>query len=301
MDPAPTASQAAVLHVVCFEEAGECALERIAREALPGDGVVVLGPESLASRIRALGLREGVSLESCGRVGGSRWLGLAERVRRTAAGFTDVVAHGRRARRLVPVARPVSEPALPPAVAPWSPERRSRVRRELGLAATDFAVLVGGDPSEWIDLSFASRAGAMAHVGGAPLRLVVSPRAPRIAEASRFFERAALGKPIIVDGRADRPWELLPALDGLIQDSDGSATQPVACAGWRPEAEVTPQPMSPLPALWAIACGRPACVHRTIDLGPHAGSALVDRFEDDVAELARALHARASSASAASR
>ena len=39
----------AVRHVVSFEEAGECTLERIAREAQVGDEVMVLGPEAWAS------------------------------------------------------------------------------------------------------------------------------------------------------------------------------------------------------------------------------------------------------------
>jgi len=321
MEPAPTATAQSALHVVCFEEAGDCALERIAREARPGDAVLALGPESLVLRLRALGLPDGVAVERCGRSGGRTWPGLERSIAQAkvrlgtreagveapvrahgiAHFIADVIAYGPRARRLVPEARPAALPLLPPEPAAWSAERRARVRRELGLAPSDFALLAAGDPPEWIELSFASRACAMARVGGAPVRLVVSPRAPRIAEASRFFEQAAAGKAIVVDERADRPWELLPALDGLVLDADGAATQTVACAGWRAAGTAMPQQMSALPALWAIACGRPACVHRGIDLGSLGDDPLIDRFDIDVAELARALHSRASSASAASR
>jgi hypothetical protein len=93
------------------------------------------------------------------------------------------------------------------------------------------------------------------------------------------------------------------------------ASIPTACAGWRghgaslvEQDALSPERMSPLPALWALACGKPALVHESIDLGAHASHPLVTRFASDVAQLAREIHARASctharasSASAASR
>ena len=56
------------------------------------------------------------------------------------------------------------------------------VRRELGLAQHEFALAIVGEPSEWVDPSFAIRAASMARVAGAPIRLLASPRTPRIAK-----------------------------------------------------------------------------------------------------------------------
>jgi hypothetical protein len=193
-----------------------------------------------------------------------------------------------------------------------------RVRAELGMTRDECAVLVAGEPSEWLDLSFAMGAIAMARVAGRRLRPVVSPRVPRITLAARWLEGAApaIGirgtrDPIAVDTRADRPWQLLPAMDALVLDRDGMASLPIACAGWRaPRACAGLDRMSSLPALWALACGVPVFAHASIDLGRHATHPEVVRFGADVAQLARELHARvahdsdhtrASSASAASR
>ena len=310
-DTGPPARRPVTVHVVCFEEAGECTLERIAREAAPGDRVLVLGPERFALRLREFGLHDDVAVESIGRRAG-RGYGEALRSggaprRRSASRDTDprtggrTICYGRRALVEVPEGHSVAVPDSLPAAPAVTPERRARIRRELGLGAGEFALLVAGDPAEWIDLSFASRACTMARVAGAPVRMVASPRSARIAEASGFFEQTAHGKPIVVDPRAERPWELLPALDGSLLDADGVGEQPVLCRGWRVGGAVIPQPMSPLPALWSLAFGKPAAVHRAIDLGMHAAHPGVARFGDDVAELARAIHAFANSASAASR
>lgn len=285
------------LHVVCFEEAGECTLERIAREAQPGDRVAALGPERFARRLRALGLPESVALESVGRAAGRPF----DRLPAPGGPQPGAIAYGPRARALTPGARMAAVPDALPVAAPWTPERRARVRRELGLSAGEFAVLVCGDPVSWIDISFASRACTMARVGGAPVRLVASPDTARIAAASEFFETTAHGRPIVVDPRADKPWELLPALDAAVLDADGVGDRPVDCAGWRRGPGLVPEPMSALPALWSIAFGRPAAVHASIELGAHAAHPLVGRFDDDVASFARVIHAFATSASAASR
>lgn len=287
-------------HVVCFEEAGDCTLEHIARDAADGDTVLALGPEAFALRLRAFGLREQVGIESIGRAVGGRYR--TGRHGAAATGAAAILAYGRRAADAVPSARPAPLPDSLPAAPGWSVERRTRVRREIGLAPGDFAVLLAADPAEWIDLSFACRAAAMARVAGAPLRLVVSPRVPRIERSSDFLAQASGGGEIVRDPRAERPWELLPALDASIHDADGAVHQPVECAGWRMLPIDRASSMSPLPALWSLACAKPALVHRAIELGSHASHPLVDRFDDgSVAELARALHARATSASAASR
>ena len=320
-------------HILCFEEVGDCTLERVAREAVPGDAVEMHGPADFVRRLHRFGLRDGVAVSQRNRVAGSWWLAPAlgtSAIEGTApaspdgvdAGHGFRVAYGPRAQWLTAraaqqgfAARPpfplpdpqeaeaapiASVPAeLPPdAAAGWPEGRRARIRRELGLMPHECAVLVAGDPSEWIDLHFAARAFAMARVGGAPLRMVVSPRSARIAQMAEFLARAAHAKPIVADERADRPWELLPALDASVHDQDGVATLPLHCRGWRAISEgeraLAAQPMSPLPALWSLACGKPAFVHRAIDLGAHAAHPQVHRFGDDVAQLARGLHAVAS-------
>jgi hypothetical protein len=243
-----------------------------------------------------------------------------------AHGAHPRIAYGARAMRVCerlltsagapsPIELAATPASLPPA-REWPEGRRARIRRELGLSPHEIGVLVAGDPSEWIDLSFATRGIAMATVSGAPVRMIVSPRSARRETMGVFLEQAAHGKPIIADERADRPWEILPAIEALVLDQDGVATNPLSCMGWRQpallrrwmpkpwllqEGAVAPQPMSPMPALWALACGKPALVHASVDLGAHASHALVTRFDSDVAQLARELYARASSASVASR
>ena len=294
------------VQVVCFEEAGDCTLERIARETREGDRVVVLGPQEFAEGLRRFGMHPGVSVAVLGRTAGRFPWSAASALERSAR----VVTHGARAAAWAAAgATAAAAPETLPPEPVWPDGRRARVRRELGIASFEHAVLVAGDPSEWIDLSFPTRALSMAFVAGAPIRIVVSPRCARIAWMSRFVEDAASAKPFIVDERADRPWEILPALDAALVDQDGAATNPVECAGWRAPERSRPwmggsipvRPASPLPALWGIACGKPVFVHASVDLGAHAAHPLVVRFADDVAHLAREVHARASSASAASR
>jgi len=350
------------VHILCFEEAGDCTLERVAREARPGDAVAVFGPAAFVERLRGFGLKDGVVVAHSNRVAGSWWMAHGARAledelraaletppgaehRRNPDAPLRRIAYGPRAQWLsardargqfnarppFPLPDPVEAEAAPLACVPaalpmlgaatgapaaatsgatpdaiaWPEGRRARIRRELGILPHECAVLVAGDPSEWIDLHFATRALAMARVGGAPLRMVVSPRSARVAQMSAFLASASQSRPIVVDERADRPWELLPALEASIHDQDGVATLPLHCKGWRELAEgersFAAQPMSPLPALWSLACARPAFVHGSIELGAHAAHPLVHRFGDDVAQLARGLHALASSASAASR
>jgi hypothetical protein len=289
--------------VVCFEEAGDCTLERIAREALPGDSVLALGPEQWALRLRELGLHGEIAITSIGRVGGG-YPRARSSIERASA-----VAHGRFAAVIAGTGGP-SVPAELPTAPSWPDGRRARIRRELGLAAYERGVLVTCEPGEWVELGFVLRAIAMARVAGSALRPVVSPKAPRrgVLEAclagAASSSSASSSPLVIVDGRCDRPWELLPALDLAVFDQDGLATHPPACVGWRTASQrerPAPAPASPLPALWSLACGVPALVHDSIDLGSHAHHPLVGRFGGDVAQLARELHARASSASAASR
>lgn len=345
----------AVRHVVCFEESGECTLERIAREAGEDDGVLVFGPAAFAARIHAYRPRCAGAIDQISRVGGANyptgtpergvtarggpphWLDLlaeptplAELRRHANADGSIDLSHdacfrsmpaflapeaetrvyGRAADALL-VERLSSGPdpdpdprdglvragaprELPPAPA-WPEGRRERIRRELGLAPRDIALLVGCERGETVDLSFIVRAVGMAVVGGAPIRLVVSPETPRWTEVDAFLRAAAGAKGVVVDARAERPWELLPALDGCILDRDGALERPDVCAGWRPPerlprtAAEAGDAVSPLPALWALACGVRALVHASIDLGAHAAHPFVTRFDRDVAELARAL------------
>jgi len=277
-----------VRHVVSFEEAGECTLERIAREAQVGDEVMVLGPEAWATELRALGLASGVAVERFARVG-SEW----RPVRTSTVGESAArwLCHGPQAKRLSDRRATLAQiDAVLPPKPQWPEGRRDRIRRELGLKPRERALLVAGEPSEWIDISFIARAVGMAVVGGAPLRVVLSPRVPRIAEIGSFLSRAAGVPPIVVDSRADRPWEILPALDGAIVDRDGGLDRPVECAGWRSgDWQRHAWAVSPLPALWALSCGVPVCVHESIDLGARAWHPLATRFGRDVAGLARML------------
>ncbi|MEY3141733.1 MAG: hypothetical protein RLY21_226 [Planctomycetota bacterium] len=278
----------AVRHVVCFEEAGECTLERIAREAVAGDAVVVLGPEPWVDALRAFGLSREVPVARFGRAGNIWRLALPS-MGSEPDGRT--LCYGPQAKRLTDRTATLAtvHDALP-AAPQWPETRRARLRRELGIATRDRALLVAGEPSEWIDLSFVARAVGMAFVGGSPLRLVVSPRAPRIAEINGFLAKATGFAPLIVDARADRPWEILPALDAAIVDRDGAVERPVECAGWRSgEWQRLSWSASPLPALWALSCGVPVFVHESIDLGAHAAHPLVKRFGRDIAALARLL------------
>ena len=279
---------AAVRHVVCFEEAGECTLERIAREARAGDAVLVLGPEAWVETLRAFGLSREIPVARLGR---------ADNIWRPNQPVTDseragrTLCYGPGAKRLSDrqaMFAPIRE-ELPPAPH-WPETRHARIRHELGIAARERAVLVAGEPSEWIDLSFIARAVGMSIVGGAPLRLVVSPRVPRVAEINGFLTKATGFAPLVVDARADRPWEILPALDAAIIDRDGAVERPVECAGWRSgEWQRLAWSASPLPALWALSCGVPVFVHESIDLGARAAHPLVKRFGRDVAALARML------------
>jgi hypothetical protein len=279
---------AAVRHVVCFEEAGECTLERIAREARAGDAVLVLGPEAWVETLRAFGLSREIPVARLGR---------ADNIWRPNQPVTDseragrTLCYGPGAKRLSDrqaMFAPIRE-ELPPAPH-WPEARHARIRHELGIAARERAVLVAGEPSEWIDLSLIARAVGMSIVGGAPLRLVVSPRVPRVAEINGFLTKATGLAPLVVDARADRPWEILPALDAAIIDRDGAVERPVECAGWRSgEWQRLAWSASPLPALWALSCGVPVFVHESIDLGARAAHPLVKRFGRDVAALARML------------
>lgn len=305
-----SAPSTGTVRIVCFEEAGECTLERVAREAVVGDRVVAIGPERWAIELRALGLAEGVEIGSIARAALPG--GLRDALRRATGGSDSnavrLIAYGTRARGLA--AASTDHPVDLAAVAPLPPEphwpegRRARIRRELGLAPGDFAMVIGGDPSEWIDPSFPTRAMAMARVAGVRLRTIASPRIPGIDRASEFFARATEGPGFIIDARADRPWELLPATEALVLEGDGLATRPSECGGWRSfgrEGARWDGGVSPLPALWALACGRPALVHASVELGRHEGDPRIVRYDRDVAALARAIQDFATSASAASR
>lgn len=308
-----TDSDAARLHIVCFEEAGDCTLERVARESRDGDAVLVLGPEAWRERLHSFGLSRQVPVTALGRVGGA-WL-----PPRVAAALATIDGDGARRTRLVygpitwrwmsacatvgaasavPSCVLASTPTELPPRPLWHEGRRARVRRELGLTRDGIVALLAGDPSEWVDLSYTARALAMIRVGGAHLRFVVSPCAAHIDKARAFLARAVHDESIIVDARADTPWELLPALDAVIVDRDGAIRAPLDCRGWRGADEFAPTTaeagrVSPLPALWGLACGLPVLAHDSVDLGVHAAHPLLARYDDDVARLARGLDALA--------
>ena len=320
---------AATLHILCFEESSDCTLEHIARSAGAGDAVLVLGPTAFAQRLQSMGLASTISVRTCNRVGGMwRWSRVGQALESEGACDTGArlrLTYGPLAQRICDefgrndisepnAASPYSRATVPlelPASVEWPQTQIARVRSELGLAPHEAAMLVTGEPSDWVDLSFASRAVAMARVGGANLRMVVSPNAVGIAKAQDFVAGASGGRGLIVDERAERPWEILPALDLAMMDHDGAEFAPVACRGrrscMRSFAEaIVPQRMSPLPALWALACATPVVLHESIELGAHRAHPLVTLFGADVAVLARSIHAiavapRATSASAASR
>lgn len=321
-----------VLHVASFEESGACTLERVARELRDGDGALLLGPASFESALRReLPSERKAAIGRIARVAG-RWPGAEPRIpvppfiRRafalaapasprlpcglghfgaTATSTSAWIAHGPRARAFVrrrlgfDCALAGVPDALPPAPA-WPEARRARIRRELGLGPREVAVLVACEPAEWIDLSFVARAIGMAIVAGAPLRIVASPVTPRLERIGAFL-RDAVGSPApVADRRAERPWELLPALDGAIVDTDGLTERPRSCRGWRShdgDALVTEDARgdaivdcaSPLPALWSLACGLPTFAHAALDLGGHAGHPGLVRFDRRVAPLAQAL------------
>lgn len=327
---APVPCAGGVVHVASFEESDEPTLERIARERAAGDRVLLLGPTSFAAAFAAHARRmngaapDPRALLRIGRAAGS-W-----RLSAAAADFCagrSVVAYGPRAHAVLRWCLPgrgadgarvapsgvglAPPPDAPPAPPPWPEARRARIRRELGIASGEFALLLGGEPPEWCDPSFVARAVAMASVAGARLRLVVSPRIARLEAAGDFLVEAAGARAPIVDPCADRPWELLPALDALVLDRDGLVDAPVACRGWRSRripgvpcdldaGGLVGEPMSPLPALWAVATGVPAFVHRSIGLGraggDRDGTPRIHRFDRDVAAFADALIAIARAA-----
>jgi hypothetical protein len=313
--PAPTDSAPrATIRIVCFEEAGECTLARVAGEALPGDTVLALGPERWALDLPALGLDPAIRLRSVGRT--TSLAGSWSAARALEAELSPqrdaprLLAYGPRAAAIVRDALgareglPVDLAGVPDALpsAPiWPEGRRARIRRELGLAPHEFGVVIAGEPSEWIDPSFAMRAFAMARVAGVPLRPIFSPRTPGAAAAAAFFARASGASGAIVDARVDRPWEILPAVEAAFVDADGALGRPVECSGWRSGRAAAADTVSPLPALWALACARPLFVHAAVELGVHASHPLVVRFDDDVAAVARAAQDFARSASTASR
>ncbi|MFM7135359.1 MAG: hypothetical protein ACKO0W_13705 [Planctomycetota bacterium] len=318
--PAPTDSapgatiRRSTIRVVCFEEAAECTLARIAAEALPGDTVLALGPERWALDLPAFGLDPAVRLRSVGRSTSLSGAWSADRALEAELSARSdaprLLAYGPRAAAIVRDALgarkglPVDLAGVPealPSAPVWPEGRRARIRRELGLAPHEFGVVIAGEPSEWIDPSFAMRAFAMARVAGVPLRPIFSPRTSGAAAASAFLARASGATGAIVDARVDRPWEILPAVEAAFVDADGALSRPVECAGWRSGRIAATDSASPLPALWALACGRPLFMHASVELGAHASHPLVVRFVDDVAAVARAVQDFARSASTASR
>ncbi len=289
--------RAPLLHVVALEEVGPCTLRAIAHIARAGDSVLVLGARSAVDALRAHGLPRAVRCDNVLRIGGS-WRLCGAAIAAATAGFDRITAYGVRAQQIMHrVGCHRCTRGLLDATALVSvrcDENRASLRRALGIGADEAAVLVAAEPAAWTDLRFIAHGASMAFVGGARIRLFVSPRVPALSEAGSWMTRAAGELALHADARAEEPWQLLDAMDALILDRDGGVEAPVRCIGDR-----TRHPLdmswnlglgvsSPLPALLAVSAGIPALVHSDIDLGTHATSPLVTRFDRNIAALARA-------------
>ena len=313
--------QPAALHVVALEEAGPCTLRALAQSARAGDSVLVLGARRGVDALREYGLARTVACENVLRVGGS-WRLCVRAIAAAAKGFNRITAYGVRAQQIMHragclhCARGHLDASAH--VSARCDDNRASLRRALGIAAHEAAVLVVAEPAAWTDLRFIAHGASMAYVGGARIRLIVSPNVPALAEAGSWMTRAAGELALHADERAEEPWQLLDAIDGIIMDRDGGVEAPVRCIGDRTRHpfdarwKLSLGTPSPLPALVALGAGIPALVHSDIDLGAHSTSPLVTRFDRNIAALARAFAAVAqrvphahtlqpSSASAASR
>lgn len=309
------------LFVVAAEESGPSLWRSIAAVLAPDDALLVLGPEWCLERIIAYGLSREIHCHRLASVGGSWWLAAQLRPGMSAmwSGMHRVVAGGARAQRIMRslgcMECEVEVPRAAVSVAPISvasrlvtdgSSRGARIRREFGVADHERLVLLGGEPAEWTDARFVARAVGMAIVGGARLRMVVSPALPDIAAISSWIVHATGAAPMILDARAEEPWELHCAIDAMVIDCDGVGTAPIRCAGTRRNHPLDARWglsdelgfVSPVSALDALAAGIPVIAHTTIELpAEHAQSAVseslprITRFNSDIAELCRALAA----------
>ncbi len=303
-----------VLHVLVANEVGPCTLRALAREAVRGDAVLVFGPSSAVASLRRYGLAREISCENMASVGGSWWLAITLAAARLAARWRSserVVAHGVFAQRIAhgagcescELVRPRELESVTPATFTRTnstrptDDERARVRRELGMHSDEYAVLIAGEPVARLDTRFLARAAAMAYVGGARMRLIASPAIPDIMEVSRRFQRTTEGALIVLDARAEEPWRLMDAVDAVLIDCDGGLHSPQQCAGGLHAhaldarlglASLTPT-LSSRPALEALNAERVVIAHESLDLGVHASSTLVHRFDSDIAVLARVL------------
>lgn len=288
-------------HAVCAREAGLATLEALARTLADGDTLILLGPASAGEVLVGYGLRRGVRLVCVGSVGGG-FRPVAHLVRQAIAGSASVRCHGPEAFAIVAGAgchavRGDGLSVESARVAPWTAERRARLRAELGLRGATRGVLLSGDPSESLDARFAARVCAMARFAGTRLRVIASPRVAGIGKVEQWLDTLGIGDTLATHPLADEPWRVLGALDAAFVDGDGGpardsdalvdrALLPIGplSSEWRARAPGW-QP-SPLVAAWAVAAGVPTFVHESLDVDGFAGPGRLLRFGDDVSRCA---------------
>ena len=309
-------SSARVLHVLAADEVGPCTMRAIVANATPADAVFVFGPSTALTQLRTHALARSIPCDHLASIGGSWRLALWIATRSMRQRFLRaerVIAYGARAECLTRAAGcERCEHAALPAMNSMDfnasdvnksdtvairADQRNRLRRELGIAQHEFAILIAGEPVARMDTRFIVRSAAMAYVGGAPIRLIASPAIPAVFEVSRRFQRTTDCHPMLLDSRAEEPWRLFPAIDAVISDCDGGVNSPVQCMGGQQEHALDARyglssltnTMSALPALLALDAGLPVFAHESLDLGERAHSPRLQRFGSDIAVLARAM------------
>ena len=292
-------SSARVLHVLAADEVGPCTMRAIVANATPADAVFVFGPSTALTQLRTHALARSIPCDHLASIGGSWWLALtlaAGRMRQRFSRAERVIAYGARAECLSRAAGcERCERAALPAMNSMDfnasdvnksdtvairADQRNRLRRELGIAQHEFAILIAGEPVARMDTRFIVRSAAMAYVGGAPIRLIASPAIPAVFEVSRRFQRTTDCHPMLLDSRAEEPWRLFPAIDAVISDCDGGVNSPVQCMGGQHEHALDARyglssltnTMSALPALLALDAGLPVFAHESLELGERAYS-----------------------------
>jgi hypothetical protein len=310
------------VHVFAAEEAGPATLRQLVRcangHAGSGDTVLIFGPASWVSRARKLGLSPEIEVVSVASVGGSWWLAARLGNRARADLFDSArqpVMYGARAQAIFQAfqstapsllsAREFAQQraayaAFEPSALPMHQARRDRLRRAWQVGTHEVLVHLLAEPITWIDPRFVVRAIGMAAVGGARLRLLASPEIPRIEALTSWLSRATGMPPAILAREAEDLAEVADALDAVVVDADGIATDPAITAGARSRHPLdtlmglddSVGAPSILPALEAVATGIPLLVHRSYAISDCVGqdvssdgSARVMQFDQDVAEL----------------
>ncbi|MDI9404163.1 MAG: hypothetical protein QM516_09850, partial [Limnohabitans sp.] len=281
--------------------------------------VLIFGPTAWASQVRAAGLAPDLEVATIASVGGSWWLAARLAFRASAAiraSEVSPVFYGPRARAVfqafrsaeaarVCVDASVSLASNPFATFSLNRARRDRLRRAWGVGQQDIVVHLLMEPITWMDARFVARAIGMAAVGGARLRLLASPKIPRIHAISSWLVGATGMPPVLLHHEAEDLALVADAVDAVVVESDGLATDPAITAGARSHhpldaligLDETVGYPSIFPALEAARSGIPLLVHRSYELRDDRSQtgALNDHglnprtpimyFDDDVAEL----------------